>query len=268
MSAGSFLAKTFSVADRRVVITGASSGFGEHFARVYASAGVHSLALFARRTDRLEELAKELRANFPGIEVTAVRCDVSKVSDIARAFDEAERASNGQVFNVIVNNAGVGPTRRALNETEDTYDSTLNVNLKGAFFVAQEAAKRMKAAKVRDGSIINISSIFSMRVGYGHSVYSVSKAGLRQMTRALALEMVQDGIRVNAISPGYFRTEMTQEYYDSPKGSEYIKTHMPIQRLGELNELNGALLLLSSQASQFMYGADITIDGGHSISSL
>jgi NAD(P)-dependent dehydrogenase (short-subunit alcohol dehydrogenase family) len=166
-----------------------------------------------------------------------------------------------------VNNAGVGPVVRFEKETESTYDGTMDVNVKGAFFVAQEAAKRLIARKL-PGSIINISSIYGLRVGYGHSVYAVSKAALTQMTKAVAIEVCQHGVRVNSVNPGFFRTELTQEFYDSPKGDDFLKKHVPLQRLGLLHELDGVMLLLSSDASRFMHGAVITVDGAHSISSL
>lgn len=264
----SFLESTFKVAGKSILITGASSGFGEHFARTYAKAGARRMALLARRTDKLESLATELRRDYPGMVVAPVRCDVSDVADVTRAFDDAERDAQTPAFDVIVNNAGLGPVVAAVDETAASYNQVMDVNVRGCFFVAQEAAKRMMAAKVPDGSIINIGSIYGMRVGYAHSVYSISKAAVTQMTKALSLELLPHGIRVNAINPGFFRTELTQEYYDSPKGDAFLQKHVPLKRLGLLQELDGALLLLSSEASKFMHGSVIVIDGGHVNSSL
>mmetsp|Transcript_8283 Transcript_8283/g.13412 ORF Transcript_8283/g.13412 Transcript_8283/m.13412 type:complete len:268 (-) Transcript_8283:37-840(-) len=265
-SKSSFVQDVFNLQDVAAVITGGSSGFGEHFARVYAKAGVKHIALLARRTDKLEKISAELCSQYPGVRVVCAKCDVSNVASISKAFDNIEEQA-GVTFNVIVNNAGIGPVHSVLDETEETYNQVMNVNLRGCYFVAQEAAKRLRSKKM-GGSIINISSIFGMRVGYGHSVYSMSKAGLDQLTKAMSLELLKFGIRVNSINPGFFRTEMTAEYYDSPKGDAYLKKHVPLQRLGNLSEIDGALLLLSSSASTFMFGSTVVVDGGHVISSL
>mmetsp|Transcript_11672 Transcript_11672/g.23005 ORF Transcript_11672/g.23005 Transcript_11672/m.23005 type:complete len:270 (+) Transcript_11672:369-1178(+) len=262
-----FLAKTFDVSKRAVLITGASSGFGEHFARTYAQAGCSVLGLLARRTDRLDTLAEELRADFPGITVATARCDVGNVQDIALAFDSVEQ-STGRTFDVIINNAGVGPVNRVLQETPESYNQTMDVNVRGCFFVAQEAVRRLKDKGIKNGSIINISSIYGLRVGHGHAVYSISKAALTQMTKAMAIEVLQHGVRVNSVHPGFFRTELTQDYYDSPKGDAFLKKHVPMQRLGLLEELDGVMLLLGSDASSFMTGSEILVDGAHNSSSL
>mmetsp|Transcript_8339 Transcript_8339/g.14765 ORF Transcript_8339/g.14765 Transcript_8339/m.14765 type:complete len:271 (+) Transcript_8339:163-975(+) len=263
-----FLESTFGLEHEKVLITGASSGFGEHFAKVYAKAGCKVLALLARRTQKLEDLAEHLRSEHQGIKVVTVKCDVGNVKEIVQAFDEAESAIGGECFNVVVNNAGVGPATKLFDQTEDEYDWVMGVNLKGAYFVAQEAARRMIKGRAKNASIINISSIFALRVAPGHSVYSASKAGLTHLTKAMANELARDHVRVNSVNPGYYRTELTQDYYDSPKGKVYLDKHVPLKRLGQLEELDGVMLLLASQASRFMYGSVITVDGGHAISSL
>ncbi|GBG32806.1 Dehydrogenase/reductase SDR family member 4 [Hondaea fermentalgiana] len=262
-----FLSKKFDVTNKAILITGASSGFGEHFAKMYAEAGCRVFALLARRTDRLEDLAADLRQSYPDINIATVQCDVSKTEDIPRAFDEAEKKT-GRCFDVIVNNAGIGPVVRVLNETEESYNMTMDVNTRACFFVAQEAVKRLKAAEQRNGSIINISSIYGKRVGHGHAVYSISKAALTQMTKAMAIEVLGEGVRVNSVHPGFFRTELTQDYYDSPKGDAFLKKHVPMERLGLLEELDGVMLLLASDASSFMTGAELLVDGAHTTSSL
>mmetsp|Transcript_35138 Transcript_35138/g.43357 ORF Transcript_35138/g.43357 Transcript_35138/m.43357 type:complete len:265 (+) Transcript_35138:195-989(+) len=261
-----FVTETFDVRDKTVLITGASSGFGVHFARVLAKAGCRKLALLARRKDRLEALSLELTSAYPGIKVVPIACDVSKFESIQSAFDEGEKSMDA-VFDVIVNNAGLAVTKGALRISPEEYDRVLNVNTRGCFFVAQEAAKRLIKAK-KPGSIINIASIYGMRVGMGHSVYATSKAGLQQMTKAMAVELIRHKIRVNCINPGYFLTEINSDYYASEKGKQYIQTNMPMKRLGDMDELNGALLLLTSEASRFMTGSVIVVDGGHVISSL
>ena len=260
-----FLASTFSVAGKSVLITGASSGFGEHFTRVLAQAGCEKIAILARRTDRLESLAKELREAHPGLKIAAVQCDLAEIANIPKAFDAAEQSLD-TVFDVVVNNAGLGLPRAVLKVDEAHYDKHVDINLKACWFVAQEAAKRLIAAK-RPGSIINVSSIYGLRVGMGHGVYAVTKAGLTQMTKAMSLELVPHKIRVNSINPGYFLTEINADYYSTDRGKQYIET-MPAKRLGQLDELNGVFLLLASDASRFMYGAVITVDGAHAVSSL
>ena len=260
-----FLSNTFTLAGKSVLITGASSGFGEHFAKVMAKAGCRKMALLARRIDRLKKLAADLAEEHEGMEVEPITCDVSNVSDIISAFDKGEKALN-TTFDVIVNNAGLGIPQAVLKVDEATYDKHVDVNLKGCWFVAQEAAKRLRK-KNKEGSIINISSIYGIRVGNGHGVYAVTKAGLTHMTKAMALELCKHNIRVNSINPGYFLTEINSDYYSTPRGEEFIKT-FPMQRLGEYDELNGVLLLLASDASKFMHGSVITVDGAHSISSL
>jgi len=257
----------FSLNEQDVLITGASSGFGEHFATLFARNGCRTLALLARRTDRLEELASQLRKEIPNLNVVAVKCDVSDTADIPRAFDEAVKLT-GVNFNVIVNNAGIGSPKSFLNHTNESYNQIMDVNVRGCFFVAQEGAKRMVESQIHSGSIINIASIYGSRVGYGHTVYSSSKAALIHMTKAQALELMEHGIRVNCVLPGYFKTELTQDFYDGPKGKDFIQQHIPINRLGNIGELDGVMLLLGSQASSFMYGSIVTVDGGHLLSTL
>lgn len=263
--APTFLESTFTVAHKSVLITGASSGFGEHFTRVLAKAGCRKIAILARRTDRLEALAKELCGEYAGLQIAPIECDLIQIANIGKAFDEAERELD-TVFDVVVNNAGLGLPRAVLKVDEEHYDKHLAINLKACWFVAQEAARRLIAAK-KPGSIINISSIYGLRVGTGHGVYSVTKAGLTQMTKAMSLELVPHNIRVNSINPGYFLTEINKDYYSTDRGKQYIET-MPAKRLGQLDELNGVFLLLVSDASKFMYGSVLTVDGAHAISSL
>lgn len=185
---------------------------------------------------------------------------------IENAFNSGEKLLNG-IFDVVVNNAGMAITKTALKTTTKEYDQVMNVNVRGCWLVAQEATKRLIAAG-KKGNIINIASIYGLRVGLGHSVYATTKAALVQMTKALATEYIRFGVRVNCINPGYFLTEINSDYYSSDKGKKYIQTNMPMKRLGELDELNGALILLASDASRFMTGSIVVVDGGHVISSL
>jgi NAD(P)-dependent dehydrogenase (short-subunit alcohol dehydrogenase family) len=146
-------------------------------------------------------------------------------------------------------------------------DETIAINVRGPFVIAQEASKRLiKAGK--PGSIINVASILGLRVGFNNAVYATSKAALIQLTKALAIELLGKNIRVNCLAPGYYKSEMTSDFYESTAGKKYLQTKVPSKRLGRLEELNGAILLLASDASSNMTGSVVVVDGGHHISSL
>lgn len=251
----------FSVRDKAVLITGASSGFGAHFARVLAGEGA-KVALAARRVDALESIAAEIRQ--AGGTAVTVKLDVSDDASIKHAVQTTVDAF-GRI-DVLVNNSGVSISKPLLEQTAADFDAVVDVNLKGAFLVAIEVARRMKA-EGKGGSIINIESILSFRQTGHVAPYAASKAGLTQLTRSMALELARYKIRVNGIAPGYFSTEINQEFFDTEAGAAMIK-RMPSRRLGELEELEGPLLLLASDASSYMNGATIVVDGGHLSSGL
>lgn len=240
---------------RTVLVTGASSGLGAHLARVAARAGAR-VVLAARRADRLEELAAEL----DGSGHAALALDVTSEASIAACFAAAG------ALDVVVNNAGVAEPGAATAVTADAFDRVLDTNLRGAFLVATAAARGWIASG-QGGSIVNIASILGLRVAGSVAPYAISKAGLIQMTHALALEWARHGIRVNAIAPGYLRTEINDEFFASAAGEAMVK-RVPMRRLGRLEELDGPFLLLASPASSFMTGAVIPVDGGHLVSSL
>ncbi|HET6185103.1 MAG TPA: SDR family NAD(P)-dependent oxidoreductase [Acetobacteraceae bacterium] len=251
----------FSLAGRHVCVTGASSGLGKHFAARLAEAGAR-VTLAARRKEALAASVDSIRA--AGHTAAAVVMDVSKAESVARALDEAE-AAFGPV-NVLVNNAGVTETKPALEVTESGWDQVIGVNLKGVWLAAQQTAQRMVRHQT-GGSIVNIASILGLRVAGGVAAYAVSKAGVIQMTKQLALEWARHNIRVNAIAPGYIATELNAEFFASPPGHALIK-RIPQRRLGEARELDGALLLLASDAGSFMTGSVVVVDGGHLVSGL
>jgi len=183
------------LAGKSVLVTGGSSGLGAHFAKLMAANGAARIAVAARRTERLEQLRNEIMTEYskqstPPV-ITCIRLDVADVSSIRAAFDEIEKSWNVPA-DVVINNAGISISNSFLNVSEKEYDDLMDVNLKGAFFVCQEAAKRMVKAKVESGSIVNIASILGLRVGKDLSTYSTSKAGIIQMTKAAALELVSD----------------------------------------------------------------------------
>lgn len=251
----------FDLTGKTALVTGASSGLGRHFALVLARAGA-KVGLAARRLEALEAVAADIRAR--GGQASCAQLDVSDVAGIAPALDELERALGP--IDILVNNSGTSRAKPLLEQTEADWDSVVDVNLKGAFFVATETARRMRA-RARGGSIINIESILSFRQ-IGHiAPYAASKAGLTQLTRTMALELARHQIRVNGIAPGYFATDINREFFETEAGAAMIR-RIPQRRLGEPEDLDGALLLLASDASRYMTGATIVVDGGHLVSAL
>ncbi|MFV8817270.1 SDR family NAD(P)-dependent oxidoreductase [Haliea sp. E17] len=246
---------------KTVLVTGASSGLGAHFARVAAAAGGR-VAAAARRKDRLDALIESIEA--AGGEALAVAMDVTDPASVDAGLDTIEKALGG--IDVLVNNAGVAAPAYSLKVEEASWDFIMDTNLKGAWRVAQAVAKRAVAGK-RSCSIVNIASILGLRVGFGESVYAISKAAVVQMTRTLAMELAPKGVRVNALCPGYFATEMNTEYLHSEAGQAFLK-RTPGGRVGELHELDAPLLLLASDAGSFINGVALPVDGGHLVSSL
>jgi len=252
----------FSLIGKTVLVTGASSGIGAHLARVASGAGAR-VVLGARRAERLQQLAEEIRQT--GGEAMAVALDVTDRDSVEAAFDAAQAAFG--VVDVVLNNAGIGNGQRVLEISEADWRAMLSTNLDGVWRVAQCAAQRLAKAQ-RPGSIVNIASMLGLRVGTGYSHYCAAKAGVVQLSKSLALELARYQIRVNAIAPGYFKTEMNDEYFDSEKGQAYIRDTVPMRRLGSLQELEGPFLLLASEAGAFMTGAVLAVDGGHLVGSL
>jgi NAD(P)-dependent dehydrogenase (short-subunit alcohol dehydrogenase family) len=251
----------FSLQGKAALVTGASSGLGAHFAGVLAAAGA-KVAVAARRQERLETLVDEITRS--GGDAIAVAMDVTDRNSVQSALDSVERQLGA--IDILINNAGVAGSRHCLKEDEDSWDRIMEANLKGAWRVAHGVARR-NVDRQRPCTIVNIASILGLRVGFGESTYAVSKAAVVQMTRTMALELARKGIRVNALCPGYFATEMNSDYLHSDAGRAYL-ANTPAGRAGELHELDGALLLLVSDAGSFINGVSLPVDGGHLVSSL
>jgi 3-oxoacyl-[acyl-carrier protein] reductase len=246
----------FNLKGRVALVTGASSGLGQQFARALADNGA-AIALVARRADRIKAFAAELEKS--GAKVVAIEADVTDRAAMLRAFDAAEQALG--LVTILINNAGVAQDGvRAVELDPDEWRRVLSTNLDAVFFWAQEAAKRMlgKGAK---GAIVNIASVLGLGVAKGSVSYATSKAAVIQVTKALALEWAFKGVRVNAIAPGWFVTEINDEYLNGEAGAA-IKREIPMGRFGNTGDLDGALLLLVSDAGAYMTGATIVVDGG------
>jgi len=247
----------FDLKSRTALVTGASSGLGVHFARVLARAGAE-VVVGARRVEALERLVGEIEAE--GGSARAIPLDVSDAASVAAA----EAQLDG--LDILVNNAGIVREASAFDQSEEDWDAVIDTNLKGAFLVSQMAGRLMRAAE-KGGSIINIASVLGLRQIGGVLPYAVSKAGVVQLTQTLALEWARYGIRVNAIAPGYFKTELNAHFWETDAGAAAIK-RIPQRRIGRYEDLDGPLLLLASDASLYMTGAIVSVDGGHVVNSI
>jgi NAD(P)-dependent dehydrogenase (short-subunit alcohol dehydrogenase family) len=251
----------FRLDGRLALVTGASSGLGRHFALTLARAGAR-VAVAARRVDALQALVQEIQAL--GGQALALPLDVADAASVRAGFDQL--AAEAGVAEVLVNNAGTTVTKPLLHHTEDDWDQVVDTNLKGAWLVATEAARRLVDSG-RGGSIVNIASILAERQAGGVAPYAISKAGLVQMTKSMALELARHGIRVNALLPGYVVTDLNREFLQSEHGQK-LRARIPSRRFSEAEDLEGALLLLSSDAGRAISGATLAVDGAHLVSSL
>ena len=248
-------ADLFSLNGKVALVTGASSGLGRRFAQVLAANGAKTICV-ARRRERLDELVQAIEA--AGGSALAVAADVGDRDAMAAAFDAAETAFG--TVTVLVNNAGIGRQARVLEQSEELWRDVLGVNLDSVWFAAQMAAQRMAKAGV-PGAIVNIASILGFGAGRSLSAYAVAKAGVVQLTKAMALELGPRGIRVNAIAPGYFVTEINHDFLTSEKGAAMAR-EIPLGRFGAAGDLDGLLLLLASDAGAFITGSTHVADGG------
>ena len=248
----------FDLEGRVAIVTGASSGLGRHFARTLARAGA-KVALGARRIERLVELARQIEA-FDGRAIP-VTLDVTEADSICACVETAETELGP--ISILVNNAGIAVAEPVLDVTEAAWRSVIDTNLVGAWRMAQETARHMVRLG-HGGSIVNVASVLGLAGDAGAGAYCASKAGLVNLTRALAVDLARHDIRVNALAPGAFMTEMTDSWLSGPDG-EGVRQRIPQRRFGALEDLEGPLLLLASDASAYMTGSVLVIDGGLSV---
>ena len=256
---GGKVSSVFNLTGQRAIVTGASRGLGRHFALTLARAGAE-VVLAARGIDRLEAAVKEIEG-FGGCAV-AIQVDVTDGKSVKGCLETTENTLGP--IDILVNNAGIAVTKPLLEHVEEDWDSVLDTNLKGVWLMAQEVARRM-VRREQSGSIINIASVLGERGISQLPGYCASKGGIINLTRAMAIELAPHGIRVNTIAPGYIETDMNRQFFSTQAGQRLIK-RIPQRRLGQVEDLDGILLLLASDASRYMTGGVITIDGGQSAS--
>lgn len=252
---------SFSVTGQVVLVTGASSGIGRHFAEVLALAGA-KVALAARRTELLTEAAEAIGSR--GGACATVACDVTKQDDIKAAIAAAEERLGP--LSVLVNNAGVVVSKPLFEHSEADWDFVMDTNLKGAWLAAREFAYHLSQAK-RPGRIVNISSVLASRTIGRVPAYCTAKAGLSHLTSILAMELARYGILVNALAPGYVETDFNRAFFQTEAGKALI-SRIPLKRIGQTEDLDGVLLFLCSPASAYVTGTVIAVDGGHAVAAI
>jgi NAD(P)-dependent dehydrogenase (short-subunit alcohol dehydrogenase family) len=253
--------RRFDVSGKVALVTGASSGLGEHFARTLAEGGAKVIAA-ARRVDRLEQLVSGIAG--AGGRAHALALDVADAGSVTDGF--ARIVAEHGAPDIVVNNAGIAQTKPAIQLTEEDWRRVMGTNLDGVWRVATHAAQEMVAAG-KPGSIVNIASVLGLRQGTNLLAYTTAKAGVVQLTKTLALEWARHRIRVNAIAPGYVETEINQGFFATEAGQNMVK-RVPQRRIGSAADLDGALLLLASEAGAYMTGSVVVVDGGHLVNSL
>jgi len=252
---------SFDLTGQVALVTGASSGIGRHLAQLLAAAGA-KVALAARRADQLEAAAREISSS--GGQALPIVCDVTRSGSVAAAIATAETELGP--LSILVNNAGVVVSKPLFEHTEADWDYVIDTNLKGAWLAAREFAHHLVGLK-RPGRVINISSVLGFRTIGRVPAYCAAKAGLTHLTHVLAMELARYGILVNALAPGYVETDFNRAFFQTEAGKALI-SRIPLKRLGQTEDLDGALLFLASPASAYVTGAVISIDGGHGAAAI
>jgi len=253
-------AQMFDMSGKLALVTGGGTGLGRQFARTLAHAGA-AVIIAGRRVEPLQETAAAIRDD--GGTAHCVALDVTDTSAVESAFKVINDIG---ALDVVVNNAGAAVAAPLLELRDEAWDQIMDVNVKGAWHVARAAVEQMIARR-RGGAIVNVASVLGFAVQKGTASYPASKAALLHLTRTMAVEWARYGVRVNALAPGYFRTEMSDGYVTSERGKAMVE-RMPMRRLGEPAELGGALLLLASNAGAYLTGSVITVDGGLSLPTI
>ena len=251
----------FDLAGRVALVTGASAGLGRHFAEVLARSGA-AVALAARRRGPLEDAVRAIAA--AGGRAAAVTCDVTDAVSVRAAVEGAEAALGP--IDILINNAGIAISKPMLEHSEADWDRVVDTNLKGAWLLSRELAERWVKTG-RKGRIVNIASLLALRPIRHVPSYCAAKAGLAHLTHTMAMELARKGITVNAIAPGYFETDMNRAFLKSEVGQALV-ARIPMARSGQAQDLDGALLLLASDAGGYITGAVIPVDGGHAVASV
>ncbi len=256
-----YLNSLFGLAGKVALVTGGGTGIGREAAIALAKSGA-KVAVVGRRTHKLEETVKAIKSS-DGTAM-AIAMDVSDAESVQHGL-QVIQAELG-IVDILINNAGVESEHTLAQTSEEEWDRVLGVNLIGPWRLAKELLEAWSQA-ARGGNVINIGSITGLAPQKGLASYAISKAAILHMTKVMALEWARYGIRVNAIAPGYYRTDMSTEFLDHPSGQKLIK-NIPMRRPGELSELVGAMIYLASEASSYVNGATLVVDGGHLIRSL
>ena len=243
---------------KRALVTGASSaGLGQYFAQTLSQCGAE-VVVSARRQSKLEELVSNITQS--GGTAAAVSLDVTNIAEV-----ETMMRQHGP-FDIVVNNAGVSVPKPILQQEEADYDLVMDTNLKGVWNIGKEAARALKEAG-KSGSIINIASVTGLRQAGALTPYAVSKAAVVHMTKQMALEFARYGIRVNAIAPGYFESDLTRDFFKTKEGQALLE-RIPMHRFGDYDSLRGPLLMFADEQTSFVTGSVLAVDGGHLLSSL